>query len=224
MRLPARPLLASCGLLMLTLAGCSGGDQPAEQPGGSPSGTASATSTPSASPSASASASAPASPTGEPTGDSEESESPEDSSEAPGEDMDEAPDAPESDPEEPGEDSAGGYDAAEVANGSYGPGAEADENGYVGPSDAYYGYEGYVEPGFEYQVGSECFDAALGRCKTSGEIQAEGLGEGADTPPQPAATETGPPVDWESMGFGCFEDENGGTYCADPPPPEDLDG
>lgn len=211
MRLPARPLLASCGLLMLTLAGCSGGDQPAEQPGSSPSGTASATSTPSASPSASASAtaSASASPTGEPTEDFEDSE---DSSEAPGEDMDEAPDAPESDLEEPDEDSAGGYDAAEVANGSYGPGAEADENGYVGPSDAYYGYEGYVEPGFEYQVGSECFDAALGRCKTSGEIQAEywedqTLGEDVSDPGLPPIPESQEP--------GCFQDENGEGYCVD---------
>ena len=56
---------------------------------------------------------------------------------------------------------------------------EADADGYVGPSDEYYGYDGYVEPGFEYQVGSECFDADLGRCKTSGEIQTEYM-EGAE--------------------------------------------
>lgn len=56
---------------------------------------------------------------------------------------------------------------------------EADADGYVGPSDEYYGYNGYVEPGFEYQVGSECFDADLGRCKTSGELQTEYM-EGAE--------------------------------------------
>ena len=56
---------------------------------------------------------------------------------------------------------------------------EPDADGYVGPSDEYYGYDGYVEPGFEYQVGSECFDADLGRCKTSGEIQTEYM-EGAE--------------------------------------------
>ena len=52
---------------------------------------------------------------------------------------------------------------------------DADANGYVGPSDEYYDYDGYVAPGFEYQVGSECFDPGLGRCKTSGEIQSENL-------------------------------------------------
>ncbi|WP_271403872.1 hypothetical protein [Kocuria palustris] len=56
---------------------------------------------------------------------------------------------------------------------------EADADGYVGPSEEYYGYNGYVEPGFEYQVGSECFDADLGRCKTSGELQLEYM-EGAE--------------------------------------------
>lgn len=56
---------------------------------------------------------------------------------------------------------------------------EADADGYVGPSEEYYGYNGYVEPGFEYQVGSECFDADLGRCKTSGELQLEHM-EGAE--------------------------------------------
>lgn len=56
---------------------------------------------------------------------------------------------------------------------------EADADGYVGPSDEYYAYDGYVEPGFEYQVGSECFDADLGRCKTSGELQLEHM-EGAE--------------------------------------------
>lgn len=54
---------------------------------------------------------------------------------------------------------------------------DVDENGYVGPSKEYYGYSGYVAPGFEYQVGSECFDVTLGRCKTSGEIQTENLGK-----------------------------------------------
>lgn len=54
---------------------------------------------------------------------------------------------------------------------------EADENGYVGPSEEYYNYDGYVEPGFEYQVGSECFEPSLGRCKTSGEIQSEHMAE-----------------------------------------------
>lgn len=54
---------------------------------------------------------------------------------------------------------------------------DADESGYVGPSKEYYGYTGYVAPGFEYQVGSKCFDASLGRCKTSGEIQTENLGK-----------------------------------------------
>lgn len=56
---------------------------------------------------------------------------------------------------------------------------EADADGYVGPSEEYYGYNGYVQPGFEYQVGSECFDADLGRCKTSGELQLEHM-EGAE--------------------------------------------
>lgn len=56
---------------------------------------------------------------------------------------------------------------------------EADADGYVGPSEEYYGYNGYVQPGFEYQVGSECFDADLGRCKTSGELQLEYM-EGAE--------------------------------------------
>lgn len=50
-----------------------------------------------------------------------------------------------------------------------------DANGYVGPSKEYYSYDGYVAPGFEYQVGSPCFDPALGRCKSSGEIQLEWL-------------------------------------------------
>lgn len=54
---------------------------------------------------------------------------------------------------------------------------EADENGYVGPSKEFYDYKGYVEPGFEYQVGSECFEPSLGRCKTSGEIQSEHMAE-----------------------------------------------
>jgi hypothetical protein len=53
---------------------------------------------------------------------------------------------------------------------------EPDANGHVGPSEEYYNYDGYVAPGFEYQVGSDCFDVALGRCKSSGEIQAENLG------------------------------------------------
>lgn len=60
---------------------------------------------------------------------------------------------------------------------------EADENGYVGPSEEYYSYEGYVEPGFEYQVGSECFEPSLGRCKTSGEIQSEYMAEQNDGAP-----------------------------------------
>ncbi|WP_145009500.1 hypothetical protein [Kocuria salsicia] len=60
---------------------------------------------------------------------------------------------------------------------------EADENGYVGPSEEYYSYEGYVEPGFEYQVGSECFEPSLGRCKTSGEIQSEYMAEQNDGTP-----------------------------------------
>lgn len=59
---------------------------------------------------------------------------------------------------------------------------EADENGYVGPSKEFYDYEGYVEPGFEYQVGSECFEPSLGRCKTSGEIQSEYMAEQNGTP------------------------------------------
>lgn len=52
-----------------------------------------------------------------------------------------------------------------------------DANGYVGPSKEYYSYDGYVAPGFEYQVGSSCFDPALSRCKSSGEIQLEYLKE-----------------------------------------------
>lgn len=59
------------------------------------------------------------------------------------------------------------------ANGYQRPAANA--NGYVGPSEEYYSYKGYVQPGFEYQVGSECFDPALGRCKSSGEVQSEWL-------------------------------------------------
>ncbi|MBO4144906.1 MULTISPECIES: hypothetical protein [Kocuria] len=74
-------------------------------------------------------------------------------------------------------------DSAEVTepNGYQRP--EADENGYVGPSKEFYDYKGYVEPGFEYQVGSECFDPSLGRCKTSGEIQSEYMAEQHDGTP-----------------------------------------
>lgn len=67
-----------------------------------------------------------------------------------------------------------GYASGPAADGYVRP--QPDANGYVGPSDQYYDYQGYVAPGFEYQVGSECFDPALGRCKTSGEIQMENLG------------------------------------------------
>lgn len=74
-----------------------------------------------------------------------------------------------------------------------------NSGGYVGPSDEYYSYEGYVEPGFEYQVGTECFDPALGRCKMSGEIQAEHF---SDNPFEPQETAEGFP--W--------------------PPPEEIDG
>jgi hypothetical protein len=95
------------------------------------------------------------------------------------------------------------------------------DTSYVGPSEDYYGYEGYVEPGFEYQVGSECFDATLGRCKSSGEIQAEHMSGDDPAPNGPETTDPAPPIDWESMGFGCFEDEDGSMYCADPPPPAD---
>lgn len=67
------------------------------------------------------------------------------------------------------------YGGGGESNGSTYEKPDADENGYVGPSNEYYDYDGYVAPGFEYQVGSECFDPALGRCKTSGEIQSENL-------------------------------------------------
>lgn len=99
-----------------------------------------------------------------------------------------------------------------------------DANGYVGPSEEYDGYDGYVEPGFEYQVGSQCFDADLGRCKTSGELQTEHLEgrevedlmreQGRDVPGAQEQTAE----DWTELGFGCFEDEAEGTYCVDPPP------
>ena len=118
---------------------------------------------------------------------------------------------------------------APVETPAEGPGGEPDpaggstesDTGYVGPSEEYYGYEGYVEPGFEYQVGSDCFDANLGRCKSSGEIQAEHMNGEEPAPDGPEATDPASPVDWESMGFGCFEDEDGSMYCADPPPPAD---
>lgn len=99
-----------------------------------------------------------------------------------------------------------------------------DANGYVGPSEEYDGYDGYVEPGFEYQVGSQCFDADLGRCKTSGELQTKHLEgrevedlmreQGRDVPGAQEQTAE----DWTELGFGCFEDEAEGTYCVDPPP------
>ena len=74
-------------------------------------------------------------------------------------------------------------DSAEAAepNGYQRP--EGDEDGYVGPSKEFYDYKGYVEPGFEYQVGSECFEPSLGRCKTSGEIQSEYMAEQNDGTP-----------------------------------------
>lgn len=99
-----------------------------------------------------------------------------------------------------------------------------DENGYVGPSQDYYSYDGYVEPGFEYQVGSECFDADLGRCKTSGELQTEYMEgrevedlmreQGRDLPGSSGRTSE----EWAEMGFGCFKDEAGNDFCVDPPP------
>ncbi|RKQ36135.1 hypothetical protein C1C97_000145 [Kocuria tytonis] len=46
-------------------------------------------------------------------------------------------------------------------------------NGQAGPSQE---YRGYVAPGFDYQVGSPCFDPTLDRCRTSGEIQSEHTG------------------------------------------------
>ena len=73
-----------------------------------------------------------------------------------------------------------GQEATTEPNGHQRP--EADENGYVGPSKEFYDYKGYVEPGFEYQVGSECFEPSLGRCKTSGEIQSEYMAEQNGTP------------------------------------------
>ena len=50
------------------------------------------------------------------------------------------------------------------------PDQRQDGSGQADPSQE---YRGYVATGFEYQVGSPCFDPALGRCKTSGEIQSE---------------------------------------------------
>ncbi|WP_426118453.1 hypothetical protein [Kocuria sp. LHG3120] len=84
---------------------------------------------------------------------------------------------------------------------------EADAHGYVGPSEEYGSYDGFVEPGFEYQVGSECFEPALGRCKSSGEIQSEWM--------EPQT----PIDDYAEQGFGCHKDSNGNDYCIDPAPP-----
>ncbi|MEX5268880.1 hypothetical protein [Kocuria sabuli] len=90
-------------------------------------------------------------------------------------------------------------------NGYERPGTDA--NGYVDPSEEYDSYDGFVEPGFEYQVGSECFYPTLGRCKSSGEIQSEWM-------------EQQPPQDeYVDKGFGCHEDSDGNDYCIDPAPP-----
>lgn len=84
---------------------------------------------------------------------------------------------------------------------------EVDANGYVGPSEEHGSYDGFVEPGFEYQVGSECFDPVLGRCKSSGEIQSEWMEQQASED------------DYAEQGFGCHKDNNGNDYCIDPAPP-----
>ena len=81
----------------------------------------------------------------------------------------------------------------------------------MGPSREYYSYEGYVEPGFEYQVGSECFDPALGRCKTSGEIQSEYF---ASHPPHSDVSEDEPAPGFDLDDFpdevdGAIHDGNG---------------
>jgi hypothetical protein len=201
-----RILLVPGAVLLLALAGCSSED--AES---GPQET-------SASPSTSASVPSPSAPSSSPTSSSTAPEP--ESTMTPHEETAEQPPAgSEIDPittsdGAPAEDLGGEPDVVDNAEG---------DTGYVGPSEEYYGYEGYVEPGFEYQVGSECFDATLGRCKSSGEIQAEHMSGDDPAPNGPEATDPASSIDWESMGFGCFEDDDGSMYCADPPPPADLD-